>query len=260
MKRFFITIVLIVLAFSAFAQKTTDNTLKFLGIPVDGTEQQMIAKLKEKGFRYDTVKGNLTGQFNGESVTVYIHTNHDLVDRIYVAFPQTSSVSDIRNKYNRLINQFQENNKYFSLLGNDHIPDEEDISYEMTVHDKQYQASFRYMNPDMDPDYFKAQLVDAVCSLYPEEEAAHMRTTMESLFNSSDEEQKEFLAQTTEALGKQGDVEWTPESIQQFFAIIEKFESLMTGQVWFTIHRNYGRYNIGLYYDNLANRANGEDL
>ena len=30
--------------------------------------------------------------------------------------------------------------------------------------------------------------------------------------------------------------------------------------VWFMIHERYGRYQIGLYYDNLHNQAHGEDL
>ena len=34
----------------------------------------------------------------------------------------------------------------------------------------------------------------------------------------------------------------------------------ISGQVWFTISEHYGKYYISLYYDNLKNRANGEDL
>ena len=41
---------------------------------------------------------------------------------------------------------------------------------------------------------------------------------------------------------------------------IDGMKSLADGDVWFMIHENYGCYNLGLYYDNLHNRANGEDL
>ena len=41
---------------------------------------------------------------------------------------------------------------------------------------------------------------------------------------------------------------------------IDGMKSLADGEVWFMIHENYGRYNIGLYYDNLHNQAHGEDL
>ena len=257
MKRIFAFVALIFLSCLLFAQKATDNTLRFLGIPVDGTEQQMIAGLKEKGFRYNSAQGYLTGQFNGESVKVYIHTNHNVVDRVYVAFPTTTSVSDIRNKFNRLISQFDDNNKYVSFLGNEPIPMDEDVSYEMSVHDKRYEASYRYANPDLDPEYAMNMVLDKVTSSLPEEEAKQMRSMMEAFMSSSEEEQKETLSQQSELLK---DTEWTPETMIKMLALLQEVESALTGQVWFTIHSNYGRYNIGLYYDNLANRANGEDL
>ena len=257
MKRFLTLFFLLLLSSALYAQKSTDNTLKFLGLPVDGTEQQMIAGLKSKGFRYNPTQNYLSGQFNGESVKVYIHTNHDIVDRVYVAFPTTTSVSDIRNKFNRLISQFDDNKKYVSFLGNDPIPMDEDISFEMSVHDKRYEASYRYANPDLDPEYAMNMVLDKVTSSLPEEEAKQMRLMMEAFMSSSDEEQKETLAHQSELLK---DTEWTPETMVKMLTLLQDVESALTGQVWFTIHNNYGRYNIGLYYDNLANRANGEDL
>lgn len=50
MKRFISCIIFALLANCILAQPNTDNTLKFLGIPVDGTKQQMISNLKNKGF------------------------------------------------------------------------------------------------------------------------------------------------------------------------------------------------------------------
>lgn len=261
MKRLAAFIALILLSYLLFAQKSTDNTLKFLGIPVDGTEQQMIASLKSKGFRYNTAQNYLTGQFNGENVDVFIHTNHNLVDRIYVSFPSTSSESDIRDKFNRLISQFENNSKYTSFMTqNEPIPMDEDISYEMSVNDKRYQASYRYMNPDMDPNYLMREMTEAVVAATPEDKAEEVKAALEAYINSSDDERQEIDVQTTELLKNLGEPEWTPESLQIMMAIMKKVESLMTGEVWFMIHRTYGRYNIGLYYDNLANRANGEDL
>ena len=57
------------LALTTFAQK---DVTKFLGIPVDGTKAQMIAKLKAKGFTPSTKpykKGALTGTFTAEKLT-----------------------------------------------------------------------------------------------------------------------------------------------------------------------------------------------
>ena len=261
MKRIVAFIALTLLSCLLYAQKLTDNTLKFLGIPVDGTEQRMIAGLKERGFRYNSAQGYLTGQFNGENVDVYIHTNHNLVDRIYVSFPSTSSESDIRNKFNRLIYQFENNIKYTSFMTtNEPIPLDEDISYEMSVNDKRHQASYRYMNPDIDQNYLMREIMEAVVTAAPKDKAEDVKAVLESYINSSDEERQEIDVQTSELLKNLGDAEWSPESLQMMMTVMKKVESLMTGEVWFMIHRTYGRYNIGMYYDNLANRANGEDL
>ena len=261
MKRLVTSFVLVLVSLLLFAQKTTDNTLKFLGIPVDGTEQQMIASLKEKGFRYNAAQGFLTGQFNGEEVSVYIHTNHNRVDRIYVSFPSTSSESDIRSKFNRLISQFENNSKYSSfMVSNEPIPLDEDIAYEMTVHDKRYQASYRYMNPDIDKEYVMRQMAEAVVASVPKDRAEQIKAAMEAYLSGSEEERQAMEEETSAVLKDLEETEWTPESMQTLLTVMKKVESLMTGEVWFMIHRTYGRYNIGVYYDNLANRANGEDL
>lgn len=41
--------------FSAVCFGQDGGPLKFLGIPIDGTEAQFAAKLKSKGFTYNTV-------------------------------------------------------------------------------------------------------------------------------------------------------------------------------------------------------------
>ena len=52
-----------------------------------------------------------------------------------------------------------------------------------------------------------------------------------------------------------------PERAVKFLAaFMEGMSSLADGEVWFMIHERYGRYQIGLYYDNLHNQAHGEDL
>lgn len=261
MKRFITAILLTLLSSLLLAQPTTDNTLKFLGIPVDGTEQQMIASLRSKGFRYNAAQNYLTGEFNGENVEVFIHTNHNRVDRIYVSFPSTTSESDIRIKYNRLISQFDNNSKYTSFMAtNEPIPMDEDISYEMSVNDKRYQASYRYMNPDIDQEYVMRQMMDAVIAATPEDKVEQVKAAMEAYMNGSDAERDSMVEQSNEIIKSFGEAEWTPESMQVLMSVLQKVESLMTGEVWFMIHRTYGRYNIGMYYDNLANRANGEDL
>lgn len=47
----------------------------------------------------------------------------------------------IQIRFNKLCRQFGKNPKYMSL-GNDLIPDDEDISYEISVNNKRYQAIY----------------------------------------------------------------------------------------------------------------------
>lgn len=67
MKKILSVLLLLLLSISIYAQQ---NVTKFLGIPVDGSKAAMIQKLKEKGFTYNTLTGDLEGTFNGEKVYV----------------------------------------------------------------------------------------------------------------------------------------------------------------------------------------------
>lgn len=77
-------------------------------------------------------------------------TNHNVVDRIYVAYPLESE-SQIITEYNILLGQFNRNKKYIAIQNNEIIPADEDLSYEMTVRNKKYGASFSYVSPDLFP-------------------------------------------------------------------------------------------------------------
>ena len=54
--------------------------------------------------------------------------------------------ADIKIRYNRLVRQFENNNRYISTDSYT-IADDEDISYEMLVHNKKYQAVY-FQNPE----------------------------------------------------------------------------------------------------------------
>lgn len=138
MKRL-ITIIALILSISAFGQRTP---IRFLGLPVDGTKTSMIKQLKQKGFQYNAEMGCLEGSFNGKSSLVFIHENKGKVDRIMVAGANMVGPSDIKWQFNQLLRDFEKNGKYLSSRLNKSIPDDEDINYEMTVHDKTYAAFF----------------------------------------------------------------------------------------------------------------------
>ena len=211
---------------------------QFLGIPVDGTEAEMISALKAKGFKYDELYDNLKGQFNGKNVTVLIRTNHDVVDRICVDYV-TADEAQIVIQYNTLLRQFQNNSKYIELIENEPIDSKEDISYELAVNHKTYQASFAYYPVDVPlaklSEIYKAEWESSRTDDYE-------GTPLEDIT----QEQKEALEKYFE------------ENWDDMFKLI-----LMTNwsnSVWFDLHQSGSRYSITIFYDNKANEPNGEDL
>ena len=224
---------ILIMCSTVFGQ--SEGTLKFLGIPVDGSKSEMVAALKSKGFRYDSNSGFLVGDFNGRESHIGIVENHGKVYRVVVFDANTYDAGQIRIRFNNLIHQFENSNgKYYYIVQNEIIPEDEDISYEINVHDKQYSATFIY-NPLYGNDELRDKLVNEVV-----------------------EENKLLLE-------KKG---ITPEEfysdkdnyIQVFSSIVDKIFQMSKGSVWFQIFEYYGKYYIGLYYDNLINKPNGEDL
>ena len=251
--------------FSTVCFSQDGGALKFLGIPIDGTRAQFSAKLKSKGFSYNTLYESYKGQFNGQNVDVYIHTNHNLVDRVYVAFPYTTE-EGIRVEYNRLLRQFKENGKYMDLSMNEEIPEDDDISYEISVKNKRYQASFSYYDPDRDPASFMDAILDKLSDFYTEEQLTILKNYSRAMAETPEADhetlQTQMMAEMQSlGLGQEENVEPNPEEALRFLAtFMDGMKSLADGSVWFMIHEHYGRYQIGLYYDNLHNQAHGEDL
>ena len=129
-----------------FAQEKKDVT-KFLGIPVDGYKSEMISKLKAKGFTsISRDKNILEGEFNGQDVELHVVTNNNKVYRIAVVDKNYITETNIRIRFNNLISQFENNSKYIGY-SNKPIPEDENLSYEISVKNKRYEASF-YQNGD----------------------------------------------------------------------------------------------------------------
>lgn len=131
-------VMLFTLTLTGYAQH---EVTKFLGIPVDGSKSEMIRKLKAKGFQSTEVDGVLKGEFNGREAYISIQTNRNKVWRITVFDAIPSDETQIKIRFNNLCDQFSNNSRYVSL-GKQTIPEEENISYEITVNKKQYQAVF----------------------------------------------------------------------------------------------------------------------
>lgn len=215
MKRFLTLLATLMLSVSLFAQNVED--IKFLGLPINGTSANMVAQLKDKGFKH-TIEDDtdiLIGDFNGRKSNIFIHTNKNKVDRIMVSYARFVDEAQIKIDFNNLLQQFKNNEKYVEFEEQNPIPEDEDISYEITVHKKRYDVAF-YPKPDLTEDVQEA--------------------LAEAMKGMSEDEINVFS------------LKWTMEQYQR-------------GQVWFTIREyGYDQYSISIYYDNLRNRSNGDEL
>ena len=119
-----------------------EDVIKFLGIPVDGTKQEMIQKLKSKGFTYNQRFDVLEGEFNGEKVEIEVQTQNNKVWRLFILDKTSRSEGQIKIRFNNLVGQFENNSKYSPYNESQTIDENEDISHEIAAHDKQYEADF----------------------------------------------------------------------------------------------------------------------
>ena len=228
MKKFLFSLLATLLTLSLYAQ---NDVTTFLGIPVDGFKSEMRQKLIAKGFTPKKVGNNeyLEGEFNGTDVHIFIATNNNKVYRIMVCDANTQDEANIKIRFNKLVNQF-ENNKRYTALDQYTISDTEDISYEMLVHKKNFDALF-YQNPDMEK-------VDTLALQNKIREQLLEKYKPEQLENPTEEMKQEEHA----------------------IAMRIGMDMIFKKPVWFRICEHYGKYFITIFYDNEYNHANGEDL
>lgn len=245
MKRIFIMLIVAMLSFSVEAQdlnlkdvldSITEKVLDscneimkadvttFLGIPVDGTVSNMKQKVIAKGFKQDS--NLLSGQFNGQDVYLSIVANKGKVWRVAVINKTPYSEAQIRLQFNNLIRQFKNSTKYYNVKEYDPTIDEsEDIRYEMSVHNKEYSASF----------------------LQKSNVEGEIKEKMELLkFPWSKEISFEGRKKINEAV----------DNLCNNMILVSRYSK----SVCFNIIRNYGDYSILICYNNEYNRPDGEDL
>lgn len=225
-KIIFLISMLIILPVGISAQQ---EVTKFLGIPVDGSKSEMMRKLKEKGFELSsTLEDALEGEFNGTDVIIKVVTNNNKVWRIGIMDKNNLDETNIKIRFNRLCQQFENNRKYFTP-SDFTIPDDEDIAYEMAVHDKRYEAAYYQLPANMDSATIAKETRTFILENY----------TAEQLTNPSQELQKEMIEKS----------------------FLHLFDLYSKRSVWFMINQSIlGGYYINMFYDNECNRANGEDL
>lgn len=218
-----IVFVLLILSLSSYAQK---DVTQFLDVPVDGYKPEMIQKLKSKGFTINRSKQDvLNGEFNGTDVNIIVATNNNKVWRVAVIDDNPTDETNIKIRFNNLIQQFVINERYSieedSTIAKYTIPKDEDISYEILVNKKRYEAVF----------YQKSLKYDSLTN------EKDMLLAKEKLDDKEKERFNNLIIQI----------------------LTEKLNSL-NKNVWFMINEDYGKYSIVIYYDNEYNKANGSGL
>ena len=219
--------ILLILPIALYAQK---DVTQFLNIPVDGFKPEMIKKLKSKGYTINRYSEDiLDGEFNGTEVNIGIATNNNKVWRIAVKDANYTDEINIKIRFNNLIQQFMNNERYVTELDSTitkyTIPKEDDISYKITVHKKRYEAVF----------YQKSIKNDSLIR--------ELKIKTDLLIQKDSLNDKEF------------------EILQPL--MVELFTESMNSinkPVWFMIDEEYGKYRILMFYENEYNKADGSGL
>ncbi len=221
----------IMLLFISMVANAQQDVTKFLGISIDGFKPAMIQKLKAKGFRYNQQNDYFTGEFNGSNVQLRIATNNNKVWRIFIKDEILQDETGIKIRFNKLVRQFLKNKKYLSFSVNDQtIPDSEDISYEISVNSKRYEATFYQQPTRIDSLELGKKIRTKLLEKY----------TAEQIDSPTEEEKTEIN--------------------EEVFVIMYNL-LYVNRPVWFMIdEEGYEKYRILMYYDNEHNRSDGEDL
>lgn len=120
------------------------ETISFLGLPVDGDVAEMAVALRKKGFKDIGLPGRtvLSGRLNGMEVYVLPIAPDGLVTRVAVLQKTRCSEHMIIRRFNDTLSQYSRSRHHVGLPGNRPIPYGEDVSFEMKVGRKEYSAVF----------------------------------------------------------------------------------------------------------------------
>ena len=163
-----------------------------------------------------------------------VGANKGKVWRVMVSETTTFSEGEILIRFNNLLRQFQKNKKYIPLNGKDYrLSSDEDISYEMAVHNKIYSAEFLQIAQEVDSVWLDSTLIESM-------QMAGKSTGVDLNLDSLRAEDRESMLKL----------------MREYF-YLTVFEK---NKVWFVIHSFYGKYHLTIYYDNGYNQADGEDL
>lgn len=214
----------IVLSTISILNRQKDVT-RFLEIPIDGEKLEVVNKLKEKGFVPCQGDDILEGKFKGSDVYLYIATNDkDKVCRIIVRDKNFVGEEEIKERFNTLCNKFKYASHYISFMNFD-IPRGENISNEISENKKEYRAIFFQTLQKTDILKINSEIKSKITEICVEKGE---RTILEKECNK--------------------------------FLIKYLLGLLLKKSVKIAISESNGQYYITMYYDNVYNQTNVEDL
>jgi hypothetical protein len=240
------------------------NVTKFLGIPIDGTKQDMERKIMAKGFTKNPRLGCLEGEFNGEPVEISIVTDRGKVYRVMVMDSHSRSATDIRIRFNNLYGQFLRNSQKYEVIRyvqeEVSIPDDEDIVYGMNINHKRYEASFAQL-PGLDSLQQKAMFSENLTDNQRQEIVSISKILMET--TTEKERTGNVPQEKMDSLNNAFKTELGSKLLSTILQACNK------KSVWFMIsedsyesagYKSEAPYRIIMYYDNNWNKSDGEDL
>lgn len=141
------------------AMMEASNHLKFKGVPIDGTLEEFVARMKRKGFKSIGLRNGkaiLQGDFASyKKCTVYVSTldNKDLVSWINVEFPARDQWEYLIGDYNGLKELLKEKYGKPSLITekfqNSYINDDADRMYAVKLDRCKYETRFNTGNGEI---------------------------------------------------------------------------------------------------------------
>ena len=209
----------------AFRTYSQNDVTRFLDIPVDGFKSDMIQKIKSKGYTLiPNSDGMLEGEFNGTNVKLSLNTNNNKVWRVNVFESKFTDETNIKIKFNNLIRQFADNQRYYkqddTIITKFIIPEDEDLSYQISVKKKRYEANFFQKTIKYDSLLKEKETLLAKGKLNDEDMDKLLKINVDIIFNSYSDKLVWFMIDDD----------------------------------------GYNKYRILIFYENIKNKANGEGL
>ncbi len=232
--RLFFVILFCLFCVNIFAQR---DVTTFLGVPIDGAKDELLEKLKDKGW-LPSMKGSdvLHGQFEKIDLELRVVTYNDTVYRIVLSDRSTFDEKEIITRYNMLCDYFLESHRY-SGNASQKLSETMDLTYEMKTMNRHIDAVF-YQMPDMTTDTYN-NITAHFQSSYSEKKRQQAFARLKDA--SEDESLLEELL-----TGKDADL------YNEIYQVFLKIGTMK--MVWFTIDRDvFGRYKILVFFDNKYN-------